>query len=820
MLTQLESLRCLDPKEYYRLFVDGRFHKPYIGWLGYEEKEPGALQGLYDGFTFLLDNLDLLNRLDASFLCLLHKQVMKGVKTKVCKHPDKSKPGEIRFHEAGFKLFKCTQSGLEEIIEQSTHYGYKNFFIDNHNDGISDIDCRGGVPRLLEVQRKRKFLIYRPYFPNSNLNENKLVRKPQFSQKNSTPKDAIQEAIFAKLQDILFSYNSAIISSNNDNDILTAIARLVKRLELLHPFSDGNCRTFATVLLNGLLIRHSLTPSFLNNPNLDADYSCQEFCDEIRNGQENFLCLAKHPDTTVYDFSTDSCSPEVLAIDKNKTRTLNLTIKEMYFTKVQHFDTEPLVFDLVDLRNLFPNSIKNIPTGTNRLFSKVAQATNEISNGAFYILANFSYWHKNGYTLQKTLEDIYAKGASLVMVRKRDLESPEDLTFPYLAVDDPMNALLIISDFVRTKTSATRVLVTGSVGKTGFKSQLSHVVSKFARVHAREDSANMNLPVASEASSVKKSYDAHITEVAVGSGGGLGAFRSSFVLPDIAVITQLSQCHMDGHKSIENLVKNKASVVKPMKGGLAIINGDMDLAYALKKEISAINTNVLILTFGSSNLDDAQLLNQEFDDQSFGWKVTARIEEVIVKYQVPLLHSHAPLVSVSVLLAAKKLGINVNDAANLYRDFNAYKTMGGLLRIKTSFGEITVYDQSRRGAIEGMKSAFADFRRLAETIKPKRKIACLGSTSIYSDSWWTKQQHHEIGEMINESGIHALFTVGKYTNYIHEKMSDRSVLIADTETENGMRVHILPFIKDGDFLFIMGHGRLNLHKLLGEIIKT
>ena len=44
------------------------------------------------------------------------------------------------------------------------------------------------------------------------------------------------------------------------------------------------------------------------------------------------------------------------------------------------------------------------------------------------------------------------------------------------------------------------------------------------------------------------------------------------------------------------------------------------------------------------------------------------------------------------------------------KDYEPYQTMGRILRIPKRSGDVLFYDQSRRGAIEGVRSAFADIR--------------------------------------------------------------------------------------------------------------
>jgi hypothetical protein len=77
----------------------------------------------------------------------------------------------------------------------------------------------------------------------------------------------------------------------HSNQPLRAIARLVQNLEQIHPFYDGNIRTFAILLLNKLLIDNNLNPCCLGNPNCVDGLSVEEIVLKIKEGQDHFRQL-------------------------------------------------------------------------------------------------------------------------------------------------------------------------------------------------------------------------------------------------------------------------------------------------------------------------------------------------------------------------------------------------------------------------------------------------------------------------------------------------------------------------------------------------
>lgn len=63
------------------------------------------------------------------------------------------------------------------------------------------------------------------------------------------------------------------------------IVTLCQKLERLHPFVDGNARTFGVHLLNHLLVQNGLDISTLDDPNILDGHGVEEIVRAVREGQ-------------------------------------------------------------------------------------------------------------------------------------------------------------------------------------------------------------------------------------------------------------------------------------------------------------------------------------------------------------------------------------------------------------------------------------------------------------------------------------------------------------------------------------------------------
>jgi UDP-N-acetylmuramyl pentapeptide synthase len=142
--------------------------------------------------------------------------------------------------------------------------------------------------------------------------------------------------------------------------------------------------------------------------------------------------------------------------------------------------------------------------------------------------------------------------------------------------------------------------------------------------------------------------------------------------------------------------------------------------------------------------------------------------------------------------------------------------MGRMIRLRLDQGEALFYDQSRRGGMHGMRSAFDDLKRLHV---PGRIVALVGGISIKKDSDWTRQAHHELAELINASPIDRLYTTGNYMGYVHDALTRPDRLVRHGEDIDELATWLSGELRDGDLLFMIGSAYLYLGRVADILLK-
>ena len=90
-----------------------------------------------------------------------------------------------------------------------------------------------------------------------------------------------------KVADYIKKYQDGIKQAENNSERkLDVIINFIQSLEQLHPFGDGNCRTFVMLLLNRELIKNGFQPTMMSNPNQFDLFSINELKNEVKKGWE------------------------------------------------------------------------------------------------------------------------------------------------------------------------------------------------------------------------------------------------------------------------------------------------------------------------------------------------------------------------------------------------------------------------------------------------------------------------------------------------------------------------------------------------------
>ena len=176
-----------------------------------------------------------------------------------------------------------------------------------------------------------------------------------------------------------------------------------------------------------------------------------------------------------------------------------------------------------------------------------------------------------------------------------------------LCVPDVMNALCQLAKAAMNETQAAKIAVTGSVGKTGTKDALFHILSAFGPCHASR--GNFNNHIGAPLSMVRCPDEAEmiIMEMGMNHAGEIAPLSALFA-GDIAIITKIAASHIGHFASLDDIAAAKAEIFAGMTSGIAILPADDDYFDYLQK--AALAQGLDIISFGASDAATIQLQAQ------------------------------------------------------------------------------------------------------------------------------------------------------------------------------------------------------------------
>lgn len=645
-----------DHRQFFRFFVDGRFHKKYNGWIGYEANEEGSVGALMNAYAYMMDNFDLSNGLKSTYIRNLHAIIMKNVKTS---NP-KSTPGDMRFLEAGLHIYShySTKNSIKELLELRQNDETTIF----HTKGYEKKAEEFSVDEIYDSLQIEKKLRFRNWYPNLSQEQIDSLNNPENLSIYYDVKHQIQKEFAKKLDTLVETYNEEIKNAKNENDILIAISRIVRNGEILHPFPDGNGRVLVALLMNHLLMYNGFTFAILFDPNIDIELSVEEFANEIRSGLENTKLLLENPEHRLYDFS-------ILDLPQEEIKNFENLSKELIFKlsayKNQEFELSQSLYDNLKATYIYltPQRIESITKGKwlniqNKDLDKLRFESIQIdeinSPNQLFCLRNKKNY-ENNESILKYIDKISNNGVTAIMID--DIQIAKDSSLPALYVEDVDDALAIMARVSRREINPKVVAVVGRRRKKFTKNILHSLLKSQIEINVLNGEDNKTPHIMTSLSNLKLTHSLEINEISIDNRANPVSFRSRRIEPNICFLTELD---IEETQDEEKILEAYSAMVDGFgNDGLYIINSEIK---SIDKLINVIRArkNIAIQTFGNKNDDLAEVLSIDIDDKKIKSIVKIKLFDKELKLTINTTDLKIINVITGLLLVIENLGYDIN----------------------------------------------------------------------------------------------------------------------------------------------------------------
>lgn len=348
----------------------------------------------------------------------------------------------------------------------------------------------------------------------------------------------------------------------------------------------------------------------------------------------------------------------------------------------------------------------------------------------------------------------FEQGAAATLWQEGVDSPPEDK--PLLIVRDPELALQQLARVYRHEAKFKVVAITGSNGKTTTKDMVAGVLSSKYRVQKTEGNFNNQLGLPLTLLNVKDDTEISVLEMGM-SGFRQIAFLTEIADPDIAVITNIGESHMQDLGSREGIAKAKFEITEGLKDqGILFYYGDEPLLQSLVKQSTGFQT----ASYGYDTSNGLHPKKVQLSEQGSRIFLTEDDGQFI---DVPVLGKHNVLNALAAIRVAYQLGMSHEDIARGFA--NMKLTAMRMERVMGGKGEIIIND-AYNASPTSMKAAI----QFAEEMHGEgRKILLLGDMLELGDE--EEAFHRAIGKELNPKTVDYVITFGERADWIADEAS-------------------------------------------------
>ena len=413
-------------------------------------------------------------------------------------------------------------------------------------------------------------------------------------------------------------------------------------------------------------------------------------------------------------------------------------------------------------------------------------------------------------------------GAAAALVQ----EAPDEAT--RLLASDMGAAVIEVSSTFAAVTDLARawrgylrghiVGLTGSTGKTTTKNLVRDVVAASFSVAATQGNQNNELGVPKTLLSADPETEVVVVEMGM-RGLGQIAELCEFVKPDMGLITNIGESHIELLGSRENIARAKAELIEalPSGTGCAFLNASDEFTpFVLEcAEAQARSLGVWRYDGSAAEADetaDAYATDVRLDDEGrprFTLHVAG--EEAACELNLRGLHNvHNACAAASV---GARLGM---DAATIASALAAAQPEAGRQHVIRARAGFTIVDDAYNANPDSMRASLAMFSSLATSGK---RVAVLGDMGELGD--YAVACHEGVGRAAAASGLDYLVCIGELSAHI-ARAAREAGMDADTVFETDSIPDVLGeldnLLEPGDTVLVKASHFMGLERVVGGLV--
>ena len=342
---------------------------------------------------------------------------------------------------------------------------------------------------------------------------------------------------------------------------------------------------------------------------------------------------------------------------------------------------------------------------------------------------------------------------------QRERESYQPGKF-YVKVASTQRALRDLAAWYKNQFQIPFVAVTGSVGKTTAKDMLAAVLGVKYKVLKTEGNFNNNIGLPLTLLRLDSSHQVGVVEMGMDRFGEID-YLGGIVKPEVGVITNIGDAHIERLGSRENIFKAKCELLPHIKSdGLLVLNGDDPMLSTLRGHAPV---QVVFCGQGEGTEYRAQITGGDGVSHIHCRLTTPSMDREVC---IPALGEHMVYPTLIAAAVAERFGLTPDEIEQGIRQFVPTRMRMNILRRGNG---IIILDDTYNANPQSMRAAIS----VLSDSQSSYKIAVLGDMLELGP--FSPALHAEVGEYLGQAGIQCLVAVGEQSAAMAQGARDAGV---------------------------------------------
>lgn len=394
------------------------------------------------------------------------------------------------------------------------------------------------------------------------------------------------------------------------------------------------------------------------------------------------------------------------------------------------------------------------------------------------------------------------EAGALATLSEKDLGETE---FPYIKVESSLQAVKDIAEFYLKQLEIPVVGITGSVGKTSTKEMISAVLSQKYNVLKTEGNFNNEIGLPLTILRIRREHEVAVVEMGISEFGEMHRI-AKVAKPDICVMTNIGQCHLENLIDRDGVLRAKSEIFDFLKtDGHIVLNGNDDKLITVQ-EVKGVKPVFYYVEDGTAKKADLpyEITADAIENKGLrGLNANLHFPEEVCQIHEPIPGVHNVYNACAAACVGRIMGLTNEE---ICQGIAHAKTIAGRTNLIT-LGEVLVIDDCYNANPVSMKASL-DVLAQADG----RKIAVLGDMGELGEN--EREMHYDVGKYAANTGADILFCCGTLSEELAkgaQRGHTKVMYFADREK---LTQTLINFVEAGDTVLVKASHFMEFPKIV------